>query len=304
MATPSLAVRAAAEPLTLDANKKLQAAGDKTDITSHVRGIFAKTLKEDPFNNTTFDFTTENALTTASIDVIKMALREVEDAVRSKKKHCITIKITQSQANLFQPILETGYDIHHAVSRQYVLFKKCLSNHTELECVYPKYRTASVGVTIVVFTPTLEKVLLVVENWGPAKGKLKPPTETVEYGEGLNETPTQAVLRGLKEETQLSAKKATFVAAYWGNNFRGSTPDLNFAYALKMQEAEIKVQSSELSKGEWISTKDYLAVKEEKPWIMRDIVRAAHSALNGNKEWNAGISFYTSGEPIELYSAL
>ena len=95
--------------------------------------------------------------------------------------------------------------------------------------------------------------------------KFKPVTGQVEYGED-SDTPLDAVVRELGEETGIVVDKseALLVGIWWGNNFRGKIPDVNFAYAFKVSETvTTKPQEKEISQIAWTSVKEYFSQK----WI-------------------------------------
>lgn len=270
-----------------------------------VQKIFAARQAYDKYDNCLLNLSADAALSIpANADAVGPAMKALVSAAAAQKKHMVLVTINSTHSSLVKQILDNGFTFHHADAKMALLIK-CLSNHAVKDCTYPKYRTAIVGASMVVFNKTMEKVLLVKEKFG--QQNLKPPTGTVEYGEPSG-TPSKTAVKELLEEVGIAVDPASGIltSVYWGDEFRPGVPDINFAYAYKLStdEAATKAQEAEISAIKWESTADYIRVDGNKPWVMKKIVQAAKAAIEQQKGWNETAAFYSSGKPISFFSSL
>jgi 8-oxo-dGTP pyrophosphatase MutT (NUDIX family) len=199
--------------------------------------------------------------------------------------------------------MNSGFKVHHA-EKDKLLIKFCF-DHSEKICLYPPYKTMSLGITIVVFTPDLTHFLAVQEKLGPYKG-WKAPTGGVDYD---MEDERAAAVREVKEETNLNikAEDLTLVGMAPTNNLRGRSPDRNFVFAcMGDNSAEIKAQESEIKQVAWISVdqflKEELAVNHKsRPLIIQEVVRIAKKSLEKGSGWQGSQAFWGSGREAVLY---
>ncbi len=257
--------------------------------------------KNDTYKNCIVDLSQSRDPVVGDSNSFKQGINRLVDREKSDSKHMVVFKLSPEQSSLYQPLIESGFSWHQA-NREVAVLTKCLAEHRPDNCNYPRYRPIMVGVTAVVFNKTLDKVLLVQEQFGPAKGKWKPPTGTVEYETGEN--PLQGVVRELEEETgvKLAQAEARLTSCYYANN---GIPDHNYTYVFQISdEVPLNAQEGEISKVAWQSVATYLNEKEEKPWIMRTSVAAAFEAVKRQTSWKPSASFFSSGKPITVLSTL
>lgn len=238
-------------------------------------------------------------------DFFQNILHSIISNQREKGFHVFSLKISADNGCMIKGAIECGFRHHHANS-DYSLLNLCLKNHTIKECTYPPFRTISAGVTAVVFDKELKNVLVVMESVGSIK-KIKPPTGTVEYGQN-QETPLEAVVRELKEETQIEVDpaKAFHVGSTWSNNYRGTNPDIAFIFAFVLDQMKEPVaQKSEISKAKWVSVEEYIQVLPEeigKPWLLRQVVVSAFEAIKNNKYWKPKTVYLSTGNKVDLFT--
>lgn len=274
---------------------------EKESVQIAFNNFIASNQKNDNYKNCIVDLSNSKDALMGNADTFKQGIHQLIIREKSNFKHMVVFRLSPGQSSLYQPLIESGFAWHQA-HRDFAVLTKCLSDHRQEDCNYPKYRPIIIGVTAVVFNQTLDKVLLVQEQFGPAKGKWKPPTGTVEYETGEN--PIQGVVRELEEETgvKVSPDEARLTSCYYANN---AVQDYNYTYAFRTSDAVLlKAQEGEISKVEWQSVSEYLSVKEEKPWIMRTAVAAAFQSLKHGTSWAPGTSFFSSGKPITVLSTL
>lgn len=250
----------------------------------------------DAFNGCLFDFTKIPQLEPKAVKhVLPSLLDELQD------KHVVSIKMQHAQAaRIVKYASQNGFFFHHATPDE-VLMTRCCLGHTHSSCSYPKFVTASVGVTGVVFDQKLEHVLLIREKWGGVKD-MKPPTGSVDYLEA-GEHPLQAVVRELKEETNIEVNlaDAVLVANTWTQKLRGNSPDINFIFAYKSSSnADLTFHEDEITEGGWHSVEKY--TDQADSYVMKQIVKAAKRALEHQKQWTAQACFWSDGKPVTLFS--
>lgn len=278
------------------------------NLNQELKKLFEKCKQYDKYNNCNIDISTTDLSFKECPDFFTQCLSSIIAEEKIKKTHVVTIKLSHKHSDMFRGILESGF-IFNQANAQFALLSLCLSNHQVKECTFPKFRTVSIGVTGVVFDEKLEKVLLVQEKFGVQK--LKPPTGTVEYGEENTELPIQTVVREIAEETgvKVSAENAHLIGTTWSNTFRGNNPDINYAYAFKVsQETSIKAQESEIASVQWVDVDQFLQpsadeIEKKKPWIMRNIVKAAHVALKNDTVMKSEEFYYSFGKPVTFHSS-
>ncbi len=274
----------------------------KEKVQGSFLGILQKNLKYDHYENCIIDLTGSQEVIVGDRSSLKEGIDQLVKREKSSSKHMVVFKISRQQSSLYEPLISSGFAGHQA-NREFTVLTKCLSDHSPDTCNYPKYRPILIGVTAVVFDQALEKVLLIQEKHGPAQGKWKPPTGTVEYETGEN--PTQAVVREVEEETgiQLKKEEARLTSWYYANNY--AIPDHNFTYVFVIPETvPLKAQEGEISSIGWHSVDKFLSQQDEKPWIMRTTVQAAFSALKKQTEWKPSINYFSSGKPATVLSNL
>jgi ADP-ribose pyrophosphatase YjhB (NUDIX family) len=274
----------------------------KEKVQGSFQHILNKNLKDDHYQNCIIDLTGSPDKITGDLTSFKEGIDQLVKREKSTSKHMVVFKISPQQSSLYEPLIQSGFAGHQA-NRKFTVLTKCLSDHSPDTCNYPKYRPILIGVTAVVFDQTLEKVLLIQEKQGPAKGKWKPPTGTVEYETGEN--PTQAVVREVEEETgiQLKQEDARLTSCYFANNY--AIPDHNFTYVFVIPDiVPLKAQEGEISGIRWHSVDKFLSQTDEKPWIMRTSVQAAFAALKKQTEWKPSINYFSSGKPATVLSNL
>lgn len=236
----------------------------------------------------------------------KKMIQSMVNELRRKGTHVFSLKIPACNGDIMEVAIDLGFRHHHA-NHNYSLLNFCLKGHKATECSYPPYRTISAGVTGVVFDQQLQKVLVVMEQIGVIK-KFKPPTGGVDYGES-QETPLQAVVRELKEETQIEVdpNKAFYVGTGWSNNYRGVNPDISYIFAFVLPEIKAPVaQDSEISKAVWMSVEEFIKEppeEKEKPWLLRQAVVAALDAVKSGNSWKKQTLYLTTGKEVDFFSA-
>jgi len=283
-------------------------------INDQIKSIFKQCTSYDDYKNCNIDLSTQKITISSQVqDAIKAHLLGI---IKSETgKHMLTVKISTAQTSIFQPILDAGFAIHNSQPNS-VTFRKCLQNHDVKACWFPSYHTALIGITAVVFNQKLDKVLLVKEKYGKTK-QLKPVTGVVESqpiassseasAKAKYETLVEAAAREVEEETRVKVKpeEGMLVGLYAAKNPGKGITDLNFTWAFtSATEAATKGQESEIDAVAWENVQSYISVQEDKPWVMRKIVQAAHKALEQKKSLGAKTLHFSSGAPITYYSAL
>lgn len=266
----------------------------------------------DAYNNFVVDITAlpglsaELSLEKSAVAFMK-ALPILIAEQKEKGRHVFSLKIPSDNGRIMQYAIENGFR-HHQGNPEFSVLNYCLQEHTAKACSFPIFRTVSIGVAGVVFDRTLEKVLVVMEKSGPIK-KFKPPTGTVEYG-NEQETPLEAVIRELNEETQIKVKPsdAVIVGTTWTNNYRGTNPDISYTFAFILPQVIKPIsQEGEISKAKWMPVKDFLKCppeEKDKPWMLRRIVSVAYHAMQNDKAWKPHTCYLSTGKPVTMYSAV
>lgn len=270
------------------------------NLTSRLLQIAQKDL----YQNYNIDFT-KFPLPKKQDGVLKKALQNVCEKGKKEGIHVITLKIPSHEGRLMKSAIEAGFR-HHQANPHFSQLNYCLQQHNEEACPYPKFRSVSIGVSAVVFSKGLEKVLVVMEKKGPIK-KVKPPTGTVDYGEPLQETPLQCVVRELEEETGIivDPSQSIFAGTTWSNNYRGTHPDISYIFAFVLQNIpKTTIQEDEISKAEWMPVQDFLKKppeEKEKPWMLRQTVKVALRALQTKHFWSQKTFYWSNGKPVDIF---
>lgn len=268
-----------------------------------VKALLDKCKKFDAFNNCFFDFSdipdfNDNKEIKTIRNLLPIIIKEQKD------KHVIGLKLLPAHARIVKYAIEVGFVFHDANSEG-MLMTLCLKGHHATACSFPKFMTASIGVTGVVFDKNLEKVLLIQEKWGGLTN-MKPPTGTVDYLEA-GEDPLKAVVRELKEETNIDvdSSEAVLVGNTWTQKLRGNNPDINYVFAFKTStETSLQAQEEEIAHVCWQPIEDYLKEDTEKtdqPYVMKRIVAAALHALKHRTEWIPCYLYWTNSKPVTLF---
>lgn len=219
-------------------------------------------------------------------------------------KHMFTVKFRSDCGEMYPIAIQAGLHMHYAHKTE-ALAKICLFGHSENECNYPKFRTSSTGVTGVVFNEDLTEFVAVQEKDGPYRGN-KAITGTVDI-ETL-ETPLDAIVREIKEETAVTVAKeqAVFAGHVWTSDFRNGAPDSNllFVFKVKKDDHQLVAQESEIRIVKWLNVDEFLnaqlPVKHNKPLIIKKVVEAARSAFAQPKAVEK--MAWGSGKDAEFYS--
>lgn len=276
------------------------------EVVEKVKTLVAGKTVNDTFGNCNIDLTGIAEL--KEKDYARAFQKILIDTIEQNSgKHLVTLKISSQQVRLYKYVQQLGFVFHQAHA-DHALAIKCLSGHTVEQCTYPKYKTASIGVTGVVFNRELTKFVAIQELTGPYRG-LKAPTGMVDYEKG--EEPIQAVVRELKEETNVHVKgeDAVLVANNWTSCFRGTNPDINYTYAFTTDEGsqELKAQATEIKKVEWKSVDEFLKmqlpVSHDKPLVIKGVVEAALTAIKNGHAWKSQSLHWGSGKAVTLYGA-
>jgi ADP-ribose pyrophosphatase YjhB (NUDIX family) len=249
----------------------------------------------------------------------KALFSEIFTNEAKNQKHMLTLKLAPTQTRLHKYALDAGMSIHHA-DPQSSWIVKCLKNHDAAKCTYPKYKTAIVGISGVVFSADMTKFLAVKEISGPYRG-WKAPTGAVDYEKGEN--PLEAAVREISEETKLSisSRDAVFVGAAWTKNFRGNSPDVNYVFACKCKDEtqQLKAQEEEIAKVQWISYAEFMKTPAIPPvaagtetvnavpdaeFLIKKVVEAAYDALKSQSGWSSKDLKWASGKPVTFLSHL
>ena len=272
--------------------------------TCRIRNLVNQCTEFDHYNNCIIDFSKFSNFTNPSdLKYIKNILPSL--IKEQKDRHVFCLKLLHSQARVVKYAIQNGFKFHNANSDN-IYLTHCLKGHTISDCKFPKFMTASIGVTAVVFDKSLENVLLIQEKYCQHK-KLKPPTGTVDYLE-YNESPLKAVVRELKEETNVDVNilDAVLVGNTWTQQLRGLSPDINFIFAFKASsKSELLAEEGEVDYVAWHPVKEYLEESSEelsRPWAMKRMVRAAYLALKHQKDWGYQNLHWNNGKPVTLYS--
>lgn len=282
----------------------------KSEILDKVKKLIASKTTYDPFGNCTIDLiNVDEFADKMHARALKIVLPGIVESEKAQQKHLVILKISPKQVRLYKYVQQVNFVFHQA-HYEFAIAIKCLRDkeHPLSQCGYPKYKTASVGVTGVVFNRELTRFLAIQESTGPYRG-WKAPTGTVDYEKG--EDPVKAVVREIAEETNvnISAENALLVGNSWTSCFRGTNPDINFAYAFCTDEdsQQLKAQESEIKKVEWISVKDFLEnpapVSHDKPLILKGVVEAALEAMRSRNGWIPQSLFWGSGKAVSFYSS-
>lgn len=291
--------------------KRSQANSTSCDLFKNIENIqnaLVTIAKPDAFKGCVFDFTAlkENDIFEET-EVFKNIFRIQIEIARENGTHVLGLKVPAAWGTVMKSAIDLGFRHHHA-NGEYSLLNLCLSGHRASECSFPAFRTISAGVTVVVFDPTLAKVLVVTEKTGIKKPK--PVTGSIEYGE-KGDTPLKTAIRELEEEVKIRVKPEdlVLVGTGWSNNYRQNNPDISYIFAVRLKEMqEPVIQQSEIAKAEWVSIDEFtktLEDEKDKPWLLRQVVVVAYNALKKQKGVLKPQTLYlTTGKPVEFYSSI
>lgn len=226
-------------------------------------------------------------------------------AARTAGIHVLTIKFIPELGQIISEAQAAGFTMHHGNAHE-VQMIRCLQNHHDSSCSFPPYKTLSVGITMVIFNSQLDKIAAVIEKLGSSNG-WKAITGSVDYGNGLAETPLEAAVREAREEVGLSLnlEDVVYCGRLWTSNFRGVCPDLNEVYATVLSsEDPLKAQESELNAARWISIDEIISTKPES--VDSRVIIAAKNAILNNAAYNASRAYWSwdkqFSKPIEFIS--
>lgn len=267
-----------------------------------VQDLFAKCTVFDCFNGCCFDFTSEPSFIDRSeLKAVKFCLPQ--EILKHQDKHVISLRFLPSQARILNYALEVGFTCHSGNSSAFLL-TLCLKQHGAV-CSFPKFATASIGVTAVVFDPELINVLLIKEKWGGVE-KWKPPTGGVDYLDN-HEHPINAVARELREETgvEVDPHHAVLIGMSWTQKLRGNFPDVNFAFGFKAShDVQLEKDQDEIAHIGWQPVAQYLdseAEQESGSYVMEKLIIAAYRAFQHQKEWTPRQYCWNDGKPVTLF---
>ena len=136
-----------------------------------------------------------------------------------------------------------GFEFHHTKKDSLTLCKWLGGGTSKL----PEYATHTVGVGAFVIDKTSNKVLVVKEKVGPAKGIWKMPTGSVETDEEIKD----GAIREVFEETGIQSEFEQLLC------FRQSPhifqrSNLFFVVLLRPTSFDIKIQEDEIEKAKWM----------------------------------------------------
>jgi len=280
---------------------------DLLDDIENIQTVLKRISKADSFKGLLVDFTLlpSHEMFKES-HVFKKILHKYIETEKEKGVHVLGLKVPANNGEIMKIAIDCGFRHHHA-NADYSLLNLCLKGHQVGECSFPPFKTASAGVTAVVFDFALKNVLVVHEKTGITKAK--PPTGGIDYGVN-QDTPLNAVIRELKEEVNIDVKAedAVFVGTGWSNNYRQNNPDISYIFAFRLKEMQnLSLQENEIEKAGWISLKEFAVIRDkecEKPWLLRNVVFVALKALKSQKDlWKPRTLYLTTGKPVEFYSA-
>ena len=130
----------------------------------------------------------------------------------------------------------------------------------EYEYVYCSVRVwweVKMGIKItgvIVVNPNNEYLIVQEEN----SGLWKPPSETVENGE----TPLEAILRGVKEETGLLINDVKLINEYQRKGFLGDKLQC-YDFCAKLSGGELKPLAGEIKDIKWVNQCDLWSIAEQ-----------------------------------------
>lgn len=269
-----------------------------------MESLSSPTITHDTFGNTFVDLRALTLGTKKTDCAIKELLPQWIETGKSDKKHTIILTLASSHARVHKFAIEAGFRNHHADETETVM-KYCLRGHVGKECNYPAYKTASIGVSGVVFNQTLAKFVAIQEKSGPYLGP-KAPTGIVDTGE----EPVEAVVRRIFAETgiQVKGEEAVLVGEGWTPNFRGPAPDINQVFAFRIDEAEctLEKKDEEIQGVRWVPVEDFLnqpiTLSHNKPFVIKKIVEVAQKAMRDGTGWKVGNYAWGSGKDIRFFS--
>lgn len=261
--------------------------------------LFEASRKADRYKNCMINLDRASVISEDSSSLKKQIVKFLENE-KAQSSHVVVVTFNRQQSALYAPLIESGFVPHQANDKVTVL-KRCLSDHSVESCPYPKYSPITLGVTSVVFNETLDKVLLLVEKTPLGKSVWKPPTGTVDLDK--SEAPVEAAVRELAEETGIKvlAEQGRMVGSYTAKNY--DKLDLNHIFAfVTSDKTPLKKQESEIAKLQWHSLEEFLKVQEDKPWVMRGVVRQALAAIKADSAWSCKQLHFSSGKPVDLFA--
>lgn len=279
-------------------------------FTNTFEEIFAKKTSKDPWNNLLIDL---RAITEVNEKVNKKAVKEIIQNLSTTQAPHVVLTISQNQTRLYHWIMKkSDFKVHHNEGN-FLILTHCV-NHTQDKCYYPAYKTMAHGVSIILFNHDLTKFLAVQEKKGQYHG-WKAPTGGVDYENGEDER--LAASRELQEETGLLVvpEQLKFVSLVTTNAFPGRSPDRNFVFASRCEEAEeltLIPQRKEIITVEWILVDEFLNSElplniAERPLVIQEVVRIAQKSLMQNQGWQSqeaywGNVYWKADKAVQVYS--
>ncbi|CAD8072420.1 unnamed protein product [Paramecium sonneborni] len=194
--------------------------------------------------------------------LFKQDLQELIGISKCNKNTSIWIELQKEQLGLAQTLIEEGFKMHR-VAGDILQFSKWLGDG---ESRLPSQATHYVGVGGIVVKDN--NVLLVQEKNGQRRGAWGTPGGLVDQKESIIE----AVIREVKEETNLDCKVEDVLYFREMHDARFGKTDLYFAFKLQcLDEAQIKICEQELMDYRWVPIDqilDFLKKENQKTHVI------------------------------------
>ncbi|CAK64147.1 unnamed protein product (macronuclear) [Paramecium tetraurelia] len=195
---------------------------------------------------------------------------------KSNNNTAIWVDLQKDQLRLAPTLIEQGFKMHR-VSANILQFSKWLP---DCKSRLPDQSTHYVGVGGIVVKG--DSILLVQEKNGQRKGAWGTPGGLVDQKESI----IQAVLREVKEETNLDCKVEDVLYFREMHDARYGKTDLYFAFRLKcLDEQQIKICDQELMDYRWVPINgilDFMKKENQKPHVI-NFYKSVQERLTGDE---------------------
>ena len=204
------------------------------------------------YSTDTFHTAYINSLDDSSVSELSFhsRLSLTMDHLSSSSAKAILLSIPPKQSSLIPEAVSLGFSFQTASPESLTLLLKLK------ECHLPSPATHAIGGGAVLFSPSLDRIMVVKEKSGPAKGAFKIPTGRIDPGESLS----TGILREIDEELSLSGDFLGLLITRDAFPMMYGLSELFFVGVVVADSDKFKVNYSELEDASWLSFEQFKAI--------------------------------------------